>query len=118
MSQGSTLLSKRIDFTIKSIELRDYSETHGCVVVSHVDANKLLVKLDPVIPGWVYNMSKDLCDAVLAPRYKGTSLWPVVSEWPFKANICIPKPQGDWLLGPWRLLDIGLLEMVPTRPRQ
>jgi hypothetical protein len=97
---------------VKSIELRNYNEKHGCAVLEEVDGNKLHVGLIPPIPAWVYGTDEDMRGIVLAPRYAGTSLVPVISEWPFTANICIPKPDGNWVSGPWRLLDIGLLEMA------
>lgn len=96
-------------FFIKSIELRNYHVKHGCTVLEVVDDNKLLVELAPSIPGSVYNQVDDIKTIVLAPRYTGMTLTPVISEWPCTVNICLPKEGGDWKAGPWRLLDIGEL---------
>ena len=99
------------DFFIKSIELRNYNQKHGCTVLDVVDSTKLLVELEPPIPGFVYNQTDDLDLVVLAPRYEGTTLTPAVSEWPCIVNICLPKTMDGWHSGPWRLLDVG--EITP-----
>ncbi len=112
MFQTSAYNSQDVRFTIRSIELRHYTEIYRCVVIRSVDENKILVKLLPDIPAWVYGTSRDLHEIVLAPRYAGTSLAQAISEWPFTVNICIPKPEGNWTSGPWCLLDIGALEAL------
>lgn len=96
-------------FYVRSTELRSYNAKHGCLVREVVDGDKLLVELDPPIPGYVYDQVEDLNLIVLAVRYAGTSLTPAVSEWPCIVNICLPNKGGDWKNGSWRLLDIGEL---------
>jgi hypothetical protein len=96
-------------FYVRSTELRSYNVKHGCIVLEVVDRDKLLVELDPPIPSHVYGQIEDLNLIVLTARYEGTKLTPVVSEWPCKVNICLPKEGGNWKNGPWRLLDIGEL---------
>lgn len=97
------------NFYLHSTEHRTYSTKHACVVQHVVDANKLLVKLDPPVPGYVYNQIVDIDMLVLAPRYADSSLTPHISEWPCVVNICLPADSGNWETGPWRLLDIGEL---------
>lgn len=94
-------------FYIRSTELRDYNEKHACFMLRVVDGNKILVNVSPPMPGYVYDRQQDIDRLVLAPRYMGTTLTPTVSEWPCLVNICLPKEDGGWENGPWRLLDIG-----------
>jgi len=99
------------EFTIRSIELRNYDKKHLCQVVKIIDNNKLLVRLLPSIPGFVYESAGDFSHLVLAPRYEGTTLVPEISEWPCYVNICIPEKADNWESGPFSILDIGLLEI-------
>jgi hypothetical protein len=96
-------------FYLKSIEHRSYHVKHECTVREIVDGNKLLVDLDPPIPGWVYDRPADLDHVVLAPRYTNMTLTPQISEWPSIVNICVPKNGIDWTSAPWNLLDVGEL---------
>lgn len=102
------------DFEIYSTELRTYHARHGCVVrevIRSVDSpDKLLVSLIPPIPRLVYGTGEDLDELVLAPRFEGSSLVPVVTEWPCDVYMCVPNTGGNWQTGPYRILDWGRIE--------
>ena len=93
-------------FFMRSIELRDYAHKHRCLAMEVLDGTKLLVKLEPPIPAHVYDQASDLSQCVLMPRYQDEQLVPTITEWPFTANLCVPKTVGDWRVGPWQILDI------------
>lgn len=101
-------------FTIRSTELRDYSAKHLCTVLEVVSREpgreKLLVEVDPPIPGHVYDRAQDLDVIVVSPRHEGASLLPEVSEWPCRVYICVPEDGGSWGEGPFRVLDWGIIE--------
>lgn len=103
-----------VAFTIRSTELREYSVKHRCTVLKVISAQagreKILVGLDPSIPGYIYDQPKDLEKVVISPRHKGTTLLPEVSEWPLRVYMCIPEDGGDWNIGPFRILDWGIIE--------
>lgn len=101
-------------FTVRAMELRDYSAKHLCTVLEVVGGEpgreKLLVEVDPPIPGYVYDRPDDLDMIVVTPRHEGTSLLPEVSEWPCRVHMCIPEATGSWNKGPFRILDWGIIE--------
>jgi hypothetical protein len=97
-------------FTLRSTELRDYSEKHACRVLGTIQGEKLLVEIDPPFPGYVYGLAHDLSRVVLAPRHQGSRLAPNISEWPCRVHICLPKEGGDFKNGPFRILDWGIIE--------
>jgi hypothetical protein len=106
-------------FTIRSTELRDYSAKHFCTLLEVVSGEpgreKLLVEVDPPIPGHIYNRSQDLDMIVVSPRHDGTSLLPEISEWPCRVYICVPENGGSWSAGPFRVLDWGIIEKPDER---
>jgi len=102
------------EFTLKSTELRDYEKTHVCTVIKAVGGNKLLIELNPPFPGHYYGKQNDLEQVVIVPRYEGTHLVPEVSEWPCRVHICIPDEDGDWINGPFRSLDWGMIEQTKS----
>jgi hypothetical protein len=84
---------------------------------AHIDAHqwrrlcragveKIIVAIEPPIPGSAYGVSEDVQKALLAPRWAGNSIDPEISTWPFTANLYLPVEGGDWTDGPWRLMDI------------
>jgi hypothetical protein len=93
-------------FYLKSTELRDYATAHRCIPRGVVQDSNLLVDLEPPLPATVYELPADLERAMLAPRYVEDHLLPELSTWPLMANLCIPKTPGDWINGPWQILDI------------
>lgn len=103
--------------TLRSTE-NYYDRKHGCVVIGVVDPNKILVRLVPPMPKSAYQrivggpMRSDIDRLVLAPRHVGDTLAPTMSALPFYVNMCVPKPEGTWMSGPWSILDIGLLEVA------
>jgi hypothetical protein len=100
-------------FTLRSTELRE-PWTRTCEFLRHVDEgagpDKILVRVDPPVPGYLYGSTADLDRFVLAPRHKGASLYPDVSEWPCHVHVCLPKEGGTWDRGPYRIADWGLIE--------
>lgn len=103
-----------ITFKLRSTELRDHQEVHRCVVLKTLSTDgpsKLLVSVDPPIPGHFYDEPGDLDRIVLAPRHANATLAPQVSEWPCYVHICLPKHSGDWEQGPFRSADWGVIEM-------
>ena len=101
----------KINFSIRSTELRDYNNKHDCQIMKTVDDNKILIKLIPPIPGYIYGQNKDVETLVLAPRFEGSYLLPEISEWPCRVYMCIPKKEGSWESGPFRILDWGIIEL-------
>jgi len=99
-----------INFTIRPTEIRDYDNKHDCHILRVVDGNKLLMKLIPPIPGYIYDKNDDIETIVLAPRFEGSSLVPKISEWPCRVYMCIPEKDGCWENGPYRIFDWGILE--------
>lgn len=97
-------------FTIKSTELRNYDFKHTCRIVKVVERNKILVELSPPIPGYIYDLGKDLETLILAPRFEGSYLVPKISEWPCRVYMCIPQKEGSWENGPYQILDWGIIE--------
>ena len=102
-------------FRLRSTELRE-PLVLDCEFLRHVDdggvPDKILVRVDPPIPGYVYGSATDLDRVVLAPRHKGASLYPEVSEWLCYVHICLPKEDGDWEHGPFRIADWGVIEPI------
>jgi hypothetical protein len=100
-------------FTLRSTELRE-PWTRTCDVLGQVDEgtgpNKILVQVDPPVPGFLYGSVADLDQFVLAPRHTGASIYPDVSEWPCHVYVCLPKEGGTWDRGPYRIADWGLME--------
>ena len=58
--------------------------------------HKVLVRVDPPVPGYLCESTADLNRLVLAPRHKGASIYPEVSEWPCHVHVCLPKEGGSW----------------------
>jgi hypothetical protein len=106
---------KNWPLTLRSIEQRAPT-LHACRVLQRVDdggaPDKLLVEIDPSAPGNLYKYTGDLSRVVLAPRHKGVTLYPQVSEWPCHVHICVPKGDGTWTEGPFEIADWGVLEQV------
>lgn len=100
-------------FTLRSTELRE-AWTRTCEVLRLVDdgskPKKILVRVDPPVPGYLYGSTEDLDRFVLAPRHRGASIYPKVSEWPCHVHVCLPKEGGTWDRGPYRIADWGLIE--------
>jgi hypothetical protein len=86
------------------------------VVVDVIDDKKIIVDLIPPIPGFVYGKVDDVDLVILAARYAGVALSPMVSEWPCTVNICLPKEKDGWKSGPWDLIDIGEITQDGTTP--
>jgi hypothetical protein len=103
-------------FTIRSTELRDYSKKHRCTVLDVINSasnhEKIIVGVDPPIPGYIYDCANDFNQVIISPRFAGTTLLPEASEWPFRVYICAPQIGGDWTDGPLRILDWGVLERI------
>lgn len=103
-------------FTVRSTELRDYSEKHSCAVLEVLSGEpgreKILVEVNPPIPGYLYDQPEDLEMLVLSPRHEGSALLPEVSEWPCRVHMCVPVKDGSWSEGPFRVLDWGMIEPV------
>jgi hypothetical protein len=106
-------------FFLRSTELRNYRDWHKCVVIDVVQPavhpQKIMVTVDPPIPGHLYSLSEDIRRLVLAPRHEGLTLTPQVSEWPAHVYMCLPKEGGDWREGPFRVLDWGVVSQTPQR---
>jgi hypothetical protein len=100
-------------FTLRSTELRE-PWIRTCHFLRHVDEgavpDKILVRVDLPVPGYLYGSATDLDHFVLAPRHSGASLYPDVSEWPCHVHVCVPKEHGTWDSGPYRIADWGLME--------
>lgn len=97
---------KRI-FNYRSIELRDYHQSHCCTVLSRVGESKVLISIDPALPKGIYGLPEDLKLAVLVPRYRGLNFFPSWFQRSMRVNLCIPDKEGTLEKGPWRILDIG-----------
>lgn len=104
--------------TLRSIELRN-PILHSCRVIQILEEGggpaKLLVEIDPPAACAPYGREGTLSRMVLAPRHRGVTLAPQISEWPCHVHMCAPKPGGTWTEGPFDSLDWGLLERAqPT----
>lgn len=97
-------------FTLKSYEIGNPDKEHNCFPQEVVDSNKLLVWLEPPLPGHVYQEVEDINVLVLAPRHEGTRLVPNVSDWPCHVYMCLPGEKGEWESGPYKIIDWGILE--------
>lgn len=101
------------NFTLRSTELRQ-PLVRSCEFLRRVDEgalpDKILVRVDQSVPGYLYGSVEDLDRFVLAPRHKGASIYPDVSEWPCHVHICLPKEGGTWDRGPYRIADWGVIE--------
>jgi hypothetical protein len=99
--------------TLRSTELRE-PWMRRCVVLRPVDEestpSKILVRVDPAVPGYLYGITTNLDQFVLAPRHEGASVYPEVSEWPCHVHLCLPKEGGTWERGPYRIADWGVIE--------
>jgi hypothetical protein len=99
-------------FTLKSTELRSAPELHcesAGVVPDGALHPRIYVLVNPPVPAHVYDTPNDLDTLVLAPRHKGSSLYPSVSEWPCYVYVCLPSKTGDWKAGPFDILDWAVI---------
>ena len=96
--------------TIRSTELRDYDKKHEFEIVDIVGKNKLLILLQPPIPGHFYDQLNDIDKLVVAPRHKGVKIVPDFNELPCHVYMCLPEKDSDWFDGPYRIIDWGLIE--------
>ena len=101
-------------FRLSSTELRE-PWTRMCQFLRRVEEggaapDKILVRVVPPVPGHLYGSATDLNCFVLAPRHRGTSIYPEVSQWPCHVHVCLPKEGGTWDFGPYRIADWGLIE--------
>ncbi len=76
-------------------------------------AKKILVTIDPAIPKELYKTEEDIGFFVLAPRLEGCTVYPNISK-PCFVYVCLPKENGSWLEGPYKILDWG--EIVQEKP--
>src|SRR3990172_7416823 len=98
-------MASPVSFTLQSTELRDYRTVHNCTVIGVLRGSgpdKLRVRVEPPIPGYLYDEPGDINEVVLAPRHVGLRLVPEVSEWPCHVHICLPVAGGNWDKGPFR----------------
>jgi len=60
-----------------------------------------LVLADPPIDRNFYDTENDIEWLILASRFQGTSIFPVVSEWPLDVYVCLlpggKLPEGDFI---------------------
>jgi len=95
------------DFRYKSVELRDYDESHLCVVIKLLDKSKVLIRIEPPLPKEIYGLNEDMYQVVLSPRHKEFYLLGYWLQKSLRVNLCIPDDNGTLINGPWRILDIG-----------
>ncbi len=101
-------------FKLRSTEQNNPTE-YSCTFLSYIfdktKPNKMLVRVEPSIPNYVYQTQKDIDRVVVAPRHAGVSIYPEVSEWPCYVHICVPKKNASWEDGPYDVLDWGMLQI-------
>ena len=72
---GSKQMDTTTTFTLRSTELRDYQTVHNCRVVTAVvetGATRLLVHVEPPIPGCIYNEPGEFDRVVLTHGMKAS----------------------------------------------
>lgn len=88
---------------LDSTELREPYEPRRCRIVrrlrSEIRDDLALVEVDPPIESYFYDTARDIRYLILASRFEGSWLFPVVSEWPLYVYICLlkekDKPEND-----------------------
>jgi hypothetical protein len=86
-----------------STELREPYKPRRCSIIkrlrSEIRDDLALVEVEPPIESRIYDTTKELQRLILASRLEGSSIFPVVSEWPLYVYICVlngeNEPEGD-----------------------
>lgn len=114
-------------FIVQSTEDQNGLQYH-CIFLNKLESLdkksiRILVQLDPKIPKDIFHgdLSKgifvsnlvedDISMLMLAPRLEGSYVYPEISA-PCYVYICIPETGGDWINGPWRILDWGEIKLL------
>jgi hypothetical protein len=83
-----------VDFYLDSTESATFREPRRCWFVRRISFGArndgMIVQVDPVVIGQAFGLGgRDISQLIIAPRYKGDSLYPV-SEWPLYVYVMRP----------------------------
>jgi hypothetical protein len=100
-------MEQKMIFIYKSVENRFDQKEYKCSAIKEIGIGKILVNISPPIQNSAYGIPSYVDQAVLSPRYKGTQIFPRISEQPCTVNLLIAKAGEHIDIGPWRILDVG-----------
>ena len=117
-------------FVVQSTEDQNGLQYH-CTFLNKLESSnkkpiRVLVQVDPKISRDVFHgdLSKnifapnlvddDIDMLMLSPRLEGSHVYPEISD-PCYVYICIPEKSGNWINGPWRILDWGEINLAAKK---
>ena len=105
------------NFTLRSEENRSYQKTYSCTFIKaytspKTQPNRLLVYLDESIPAEIYNTPTELDALIISPHLEGFEVYPEIKPLPCHVYMEIQKEGGSWELGPYTIIDWGVIEKI------
>lgn len=115
------MIDQPVDFYLSSSEGYDLGNPRKCYRIKRLQGDTrddyLLIRIDPPLIGQEYGLGgQDIDEVIVAARYKGDSLFPIV-EWPafvHVARILVDNPGHRDIIHSDELEEIAWAELYET----